>query len=126
MRTENIYEAVKARLEDVVQDIFTEMQGELGILSGDIAPEMDYALEAKTRIFAKQISIVLEEQMSNSLEGIETGYVPSMDTTTIWRNTYGEGGELQSREVVGFYNGEPNTKDTLLYATRGTKCTYAE
>ena len=62
MTGEAIYNEVKTRLEDAVQDIFIEMQDKLGITSGDVSPEYGFQLEIDTRMLAKMIQLTLEQQ----------------------------------------------------------------
>ena len=53
---------------------------------------------------------------------IETNYSQEADRTFIIEETY-INGELFSEEVVGFYSGEPNEKDTQTFLHK-TKATY--
>ena len=58
------------------------------------------------------------------MKGIETGYIPEMDTTVIFRLEYTETGELYSKEIVGWYQGEPNDTDTETYLDYGLKAVF--
>lgn len=51
-------------------------------------------------------------------------YANEYDITFIMEDTYDADGELASRECVGWYCGEPNINDTLLYANRELKAEY--
>ncbi len=55
------------------------------------------------------------------LDGTETKavYSPEADITIIMKYLYSNG-ELIAEEVIGFYHGEPNDKDTETYSTKGT------
>lgn len=48
---------------------------------------------------------------------IETTYDPHQDITFIWLNTYFHG-ELKTRELTGFYHGEPNEEATNLFENK--------
>ena len=52
-------------LEEKVNDIFFEMQEELGIESGDITPLGVLELDKRTEELAEIITLVLENQKSN-------------------------------------------------------------
>lgn len=52
---------------------------------------------------------------------IETGYVPEMDMTVIVKYEYDEEGDPYSKEIIGWYQGKPNDKDTETYKDMGCK-----
>lgn len=54
---------------------------------------------------------------------IEAGYIPEMDTTVIFRFEY-DMGNLYSKEIVGWYQGEPNDEDTELYKDGSLKAVF--
>ena len=51
----------------------------------------------------------------DKIEMISECYAPAHDMTFIRRDTYNTDGDLVSMEVVGFYCGEPNDKNTEQY-----------
>ena len=125
MTTENIYEEIKDRITEAVDNIFIEMHRRLDITSGDVDPEMNYYLVDDIKTLARAVQLILEKQKKDTvLNGIETGYIPDMDITTIWQNTYNEEGKLQSREVVGFYQGEPDEEATIQFMYKGLVAKY--
>ena len=50
-----------------------------------------------------------------SITEIQTAYSPESDMTFILKETTSADGEPISTEVVGFYYGEPNERDTRNY-----------
>ena len=50
----------------------------------------------------------------NYLAELEEVYSEESDTTFLFRNEY-LNGDLIRREVISFYNGEPNNGDTMYY-----------
>lgn len=49
---------------------------------------------------------------------IETGYISEMDMTVIIQYTYKAGVPI-AEQIIGFYHGEPNDKDTKEYVGKG-------
>lgn len=54
----------------------------------------------------------------------EVGYIPEMDTSVIFRYVYDGEGSLYSKEVIGWYQGEPNDEDTEQYKDCVLKATF--
>lgn len=44
-----------------------------------------------------------------------TGYIPTLDITVIFEQTYYKSGSPKSLEVKGFYYGKPDEKATLKF-----------
>ena len=63
-------------------------------------------------------SEVVSYQVVDGTE-IEPVYSPEADITFLMKYTY-RNGEVIAEEVIGFYHGEPNDKDTEEYSAKGT------
>ena len=62
--------------------------------------------------------VVIETTNYDGVE-IDTMYSPEGDITFIMEYTYRKG-DIVAEKVIGFYHGEPDEKDTKIYATKGT------
>lgn len=48
---------------------------------------------------------------------IETGYIPELDRTVIFENTFKDNQfhDIASTKIIGWYFGEPNEEDTKIF-----------
>ncbi|MCQ2577535.1 MAG: hypothetical protein MJ176_03275 [Treponema sp.] len=47
---------------------------------------------------------------------IEVGYIPEMDRTVIFENTYHPNGNIKSTKIIGWYFGGPDEKATAEFS----------
>lgn len=55
---------------------------------------------------------------------ISVGYIQIMDKSVIFETVFNENGEMKSEEIVGWYFGRPNEKDTKEFSNRNLKAEF--
>lgn len=57
---------------------------------------------------------------------IEVGYIPELDRTVIFENTYHPNGNIKSTKIIGWYFGSPEKSATAEFSDGGIEAYFDE